>query len=286
MASLGDAATVDERALGLLNAILRSASGLGERLGKTSSTAVQVAAPVVAGSLRVLDDWGAVPLQEQQAPCTSLDKDYASMFRVLSTIKGPDRTPPNRFDLVIYEPASAAVLGLKQSGRALRVDVPDVPGAFVLPGLLAPEECAAFVATAEQIGFVPDEPSSRTASLAAATRAGLDERAANFTMLADDSILDQLLERCRGQLPSELEDGSRLVGINARFRMYKYLPGSVYRPHIDGKKKISSYRHFEYNHLIIHETNQIKAIGSVVNACLGICRRCVAREWQKRGRQI
>mmetsp|Transcript_47371 Transcript_47371/g.107384 ORF Transcript_47371/g.107384 Transcript_47371/m.107384 type:complete len:166 (+) Transcript_47371:1274-1771(+) len=42
------------------------------------------------------------------------------------------------------------------------------------------------------------------------------------------------MRRCERLLPKTLEDGSSLVGLNRRWRLYRYLPGSVYRPHVDG----------------------------------------------------
>lgn len=34
-------------------------------------------------------------------------------------------------------------------------------------------------------------------------------------------------------LPDEV-GGKKVRGLNARFRVYRYVPGAVYRPHLDG----------------------------------------------------
>ena len=45
--------------------------------------------------------------------------------------------------------------------------------------------------------------------------------------------LGTIFERVRAYLPAALE-GCNLRGLNARFRVYRYVPGAIYRPHIDG----------------------------------------------------
>lgn len=45
----------------------------------------------------------------------------------------------------------------------------------------------------------------------------------------------------RALLPQEIT-GAKLAGLNARWRFYRYLPGAVYRPHIDGAWPASGLR--------------------------------------------
>jgi hypothetical protein len=187
----------------------------------------------------MLPDWAAVdaaaPAEKPRAPA----KSFAKHFSVVTSIPGAARTPPNRHNLTIYETARGA-MGLETTAAGLtgrvpvKMPVPFAPGAFVIATLLSPAECERFIAASEEMQYVPDEPASRSASLVAATPAGLESRAANFTWLADDSILEPLLGRCRALLPETLPGGAEFVGLNARLRLYRYLPGSVYRPHVDG----------------------------------------------------
>eukprot|EP00878_Enallax_costatus_P017830 GHUV01018736.1.p1 GENE.GHUV01018736.1~~GHUV01018736.1.p1 ORF type:complete len:323 (+),score=112.08 GHUV01018736.1:63-1031(+) len=57
--------------------------------------------------------------------------------------------------------------------------------------------------------------------------------AAGCVWLVDDSVLQPVFERVAQLLPQEL-GGGKLAGLNARWRLYRYTPGNVYRPHIDG----------------------------------------------------
>ena len=177
VASLGDGASTDPTALGLLSAILHVASGLGVALGasavprgppatkggpQTSPLPVKV---TPAGSLRLLPDWEAVPLREGSGVGSGEGAaegvEYGARFRVAATITGPARTPPNVYDLNMFEPREAGVLGLASSREPCGcMAVPFAPGALVLTNLLSPAECAAFIAASNQCGYVPDQPAT------------------------------------------------------------------------------------------------------------------------------
>ena len=45
-----------------------------------------------------------------------------------------------------------------------------------------------------------------------------------------------MYERTRDYLPQSLgaKGENKLVGLNARLRLYRYQPGAIYRPHVDG----------------------------------------------------
>jgi hypothetical protein len=189
VASLGDGTTTDAKALALLDAILRASTSLGGvKLGKRPAEACKLV--VTDGELRALPEWAPIPLGVNVADVEEAPTDFQSRFSVVATVLGPDRTPPNRHDLRIYE-AAPGTFGLAASHPSLvsKHHVPFAPGAFVLSGLLSRAECLRFMAASAQVGFVPDEPAVRTSALLAATPAGLEDRAANFTLLADDSIL-------------------------------------------------------------------------------------------------
>jgi hypothetical protein len=72
------------------------------------------------------------------------------------------------------------------------------------------------------------------ARAAAAKEAGLPpvagRPAEGCVWMVDDSVLAPLYRRIEGLLPREL-GGGRLAGINPRWRLYRYTPGAVYRPH-------------------------------------------------------
>jgi len=55
----------------------------------------------------------------------------------------------------------------------------------------------------------------------------------NCCFLVDDSILSHVMARCMPHLPPQIA-GCALAGVNARWRLFRYAPGAVYRPHVDG----------------------------------------------------
>ncbi|RKO89073.1 oxidoreductase-like protein [Blyttiomyces helicus] len=94
--------------------------------------------------------------------------------------------------------------------------------------VLTPSECAAMIAAAESIGFTPDEPAAGTTASALSS-----VLAHNVFWLADPELLAHIASRTAPFLPST-SGGGALAGINARWRVYRYVPGALYRPHIDG----------------------------------------------------
>ena len=53
--------------------------------------------------------------------------------------------------------------------------------------------------------------------------------------MADSQLLDAVYDRVKSFLPQFIgEPGNVVAGLNARWRIYRYTPGSIYRPHIDG----------------------------------------------------
>ncbi len=136
--------------------------------------------------------------------------------------------------------------------------VPGVPGALVVAGVLTRHECAQIVAASEAMGYTRDEPTLRggggaaSAGLASAAGRSAGEAATtdavdaapaapqsaqdgidNCCWLVDDSIMAHVWARCAAHLPATAA-GAPLAGINARWRLFRYAPGAVYRPHVDG----------------------------------------------------
>lgn len=102
-----------------------------------------------------------------------------------------------------------------------RKDVPWVPGAFILNNVLTTEDCQHIVHMAETMGYKLDVPiGSET-----------DFRAHGCVWLEDKGVNDFIFQRCKPKLNFL---GCEANGLNARWRLYKYFPGNVYRPHIDG----------------------------------------------------
>ncbi|KAF9046772.1 hypothetical protein BJ165DRAFT_1474174 [Panaeolus papilionaceus] len=195
----------------------------------------------IQGRLRWFPPFNALPLQQRQLNPTpyNLDEVVAnavSVLKPLDTTPGPQRRPPNKHPCVIYSsPPNTFPLLSKSQLITLpqRHDVPGVPGAFVITSTLDPHESAALVMAAEKIGLLPDEPIGGSAAQKESVLAH------NFVWLADEVFERGLFERIRDLLPQEV-NGGKVMGINKRFRLYRYRKGSVYRPHIDGAWPASS----------------------------------------------
>eukprot|EP00656_Telonema_subtile_P041916 TRINITY_DN47257_c0_g1_i1.p1 TRINITY_DN47257_c0_g1~~TRINITY_DN47257_c0_g1_i1.p1 ORF type:complete len:163 (-),score=35.23 TRINITY_DN47257_c0_g1_i1:101-589(-) len=95
-----------------------------------------------------------------------------------------------------------------------------VRDAVLLSNVLHPDECRGIVALGEKLGFAPDEP-------AAVQQVSVLAHA--FVWLAGDQFIAELWRRVQPLLCMP-----EAVGLNRRFRCYRYAPGAVYRPHIDG----------------------------------------------------
>jgi len=178
-------------------------------------------------------------------PCTRPQEEEPSqavqgqpeITAVLSE-KAAERQPPNHHDLQIFtcQPdwirlASPELV----TPHVRRHDVPGVPGAFDITGILTRDECRQIIATAEHMGFRPDHPVGKDKAT------GID----TCEWLADDSILGPIFERARPHMPLEL-CGGKVAGVNARWRLFRYGEGAVYRPHIDGSWPGSGLRNGKY----------------------------------------
>lgn len=104
-----------------------------------------------------------------------------------------------------------------------RSDVSDVPGAFMLHDVLDREECRRFIETTEALGYLPDAAVSLPRSV---------RHNHNVTWVVDVRTDAIIWQRC-GHLIEE-ENGKRALGINARFRFYRYEVGDFFSAHTDG----------------------------------------------------
>ena len=188
---------------------------------------------------------------------------------VCSREKGPQRTPPNNFDLTVWAQTDSVLDG---AAAATRIDVPAAPGVFLVRDVFSPTECGRLLALASTLGYERDEPldASQRRRLAEKTTSAfacLDddsdsteeeaEAPSTDTLLTDHSLRSRacvcvvselthnaVFERLRAHLPAELDyccdaRGRRrgvgqLVGLNRRWRFYRYDAGGTYRPHVDG----------------------------------------------------
>lgn len=110
--------------------------------------------------------------------------------------------------------------------RVTRRDIATVPGAFQLLNVLTADECARLLALAETIGYLEDA----AVSLPRAIRHN-----DSATWVADDATVDILWRRCESLFRHDDDfGGKRAVGLNARFRFYRYGVGDYFAAHTDG----------------------------------------------------
>lgn len=244
-----DAASADgtrnARVMKVLDAILRTADpGLVGALAQSQLS--EAGAAVVVGGVRLLGSWDPLPHRAQQGGFEQLGRavcptpeDLAKFQPHMSVIyseQGADRRPPNQYPMTIFT-NSPTMLDYSPAITTTRVSVSDVPNAFLLQDLFSLEECRQLLLGCESAGFTPDLPLSADA--------GNSILAHNVFWLSDPLLTSTMEARALRFMPQTMvdDDGVHgvLDGINPRWRVYRYVPGAVYRPHIDGAWPKSSY---------------------------------------------
>jgi prolyl 4-hydroxylase len=102
------------------------------------------------------------------------------------------------------------------------------PYIFRVEGLLTPDECAALIAKIDSLG---PEVATINTRFGAAVRT--DVRNNDRVIFDDEELARTLLDRVRARVPTEIH-GMSFVGVNERFRCYRYKPGMRFAPHKDG----------------------------------------------------
>lgn len=98
------------------------------------------------------------------------------------------------------------------------------PGVFQLLNVLTQSECRRFVELTELLGYHADAPVSLPHEV---------RHMCNVNWVVDESVDGPIWERCRAAVAA-LVSGPAPVGLNARFRCYRYVAGDYFKPHTDG----------------------------------------------------
>ncbi len=99
---------------------------------------------------------------------------------------------------------------------------------FTVEGFCSPAECDGYIQLAESLGFgdapitIPGGPVMRK-----------EVRDNSRAMLDDSALAEALWDRARPYVPGVI-DGHNALGLNERFRFYRYDPGQTFRWHRDG----------------------------------------------------
>lgn len=220
----------ESRVWQVLDAILRTTQP--EMIGKTNTSDEGTLRP--SSRLRWYKPFTIDPGPSAQAATpsqlnsTEISNAAASVLKPLQTTPGPERRPPNKHPAVIYFSPPNTFPLLPSSARArqpTRHELPGVPGAFIINDALEVAECESLVKAAEAVGLIPDEPIAGSAAQLSSVLAH------NLIWLADSTFITTLYERLVHLLPQTVHGGA-VKGINSRFRLYRYRPGALYRPHV------------------------------------------------------
>jgi len=102
------------------------------------------------------------------------------------------------------------------------------PLVFSIGGVLSPDDCAATIARIEKLG-----PEAAPVSTSRGFVMRPDIRNNTRVMFDDRALAALLFDRIAAEVPDRLA-GRRVVGVNERFRCYRYAPGQRFAPHFDG----------------------------------------------------
>src|SRR5690349_19612851 len=106
--------------------------------------------------------------------------------------------------------------------------IPVVEGAFTVPDVLTADECAAYIALSEKIGY---EPATITTVYGAELRP--DVRNNDRVIHDDPKMASTLWPLVGAYFPANVGD-RQVRGLNERFRFYRYDPGQRFEWHLDG----------------------------------------------------
>ena len=118
-------------------------------------------------------------------------------------------------------------LDIKLKPQIERIDLSEVPGAFQLLNVFTTQECGEFIKQTEELGYLEDAAVSLPRSV---------RHNDNITWVVDDLTHDIIWDRCKDFMydDKEIFYGKKTLGLNKRFRFYKYSEGDFFKLHTDG----------------------------------------------------
>lgn len=111
--------------------------------------------------------------------------------------------------------------------RLTRREVSEVPGAYQLLNVLSAQECRRLIDLSESLGYLED------AAVSLPRRIRHNDNVVWVTDSETDAIIWRRVAHLTEEQP-ELFDHKRPLGLNARFRFYRYGEGDYFKPHTDG----------------------------------------------------
>lgn len=153
-------------------------------------------------------------------------------FRSVHFVRAHERRPPNLYDSTVWgsEPGAIRLTPAAQRRKPARIDVPGLPGAFLVLDVFTPDECLQIVRAATAHGWEKDQAAEGSATQKNSILAR------NFVWLADEQVHDHFFAQIRDFVPQRAPDehgrlghGGNVRGINRRFRTYQYTENQLYR---------------------------------------------------------
>lgn len=150
-------------------------------------------------------------------------------FRIIDETPGPLRKPPNAHPALLYLSDDNVINLSPEHTSGPVLEHPKISAMHMLSDILSADECRRIVGACEAVGFSPDAPLGTIGTTSSVL-------AHNVYWLADEGFMSKLHARILPQLATLTPPGtaSKPLGLNRRFRVYRYVPGALYRPHIDG----------------------------------------------------
>lgn len=107
------------------------------------------------------------------------------------------------------------------------VGVDEVPGTFQLLNVLSNDECRRFIQLTESLGYLDDAAVSLPRTV---------RHNCNVTWVVDEETDGIIWNRCAPLLNGDegIFTGKKPLGLNARFRFYRYEKGDYFKVHTDG----------------------------------------------------
>lgn len=120
-----------------------------------------------------------------------------------------------------------ANLATRHTQTIERKEVPSVPGAFQLLHVFSPEECERLISASEAMGYLSDAAVSLPRHI---------RHNDSLTWVVDETTDQTIWQRVSHLFDDRegLYDDKAAVGINARFRFYRYSEGDYFSQHSDG----------------------------------------------------
>jgi hypothetical protein len=108
-----------------------------------------------------------------------------------------------------------------------RVEVEGVPAAFQLLNVMSRDECRRLIELSESLGYLPDAAVSLPRSV---------RHNHNVTWVVDELTDEIIWRRCKASTSAAdaFVGSGKTLGLNARFRFYRYHEGDFFKPHTDG----------------------------------------------------